>query len=226
MPRSPRTVAELGRPETPEETAARKAEASRRRRSNQTGLNLVLALGASLGIVLLLVLVVVRPDPPSAAPVDYSSIASEAEAAVGAPLADPVLPPAWVANSARLTGAASDIPEWTIGFVTPESDFLGIRQGVDADATWLDDAVESMRADSVVEIDGITWDAYDNREDDDPGNLAYALSATVGRSTYVLYGTAADEEFRTLASSLAVLFAAEPSAPRLGETPTDDEEDA
>ena len=56
-------VAELGRPETPEETANRKAERSRLHRSNQTALNLVAALIVCLVVVLLIVLVVVRPDP-------------------------------------------------------------------------------------------------------------------------------------------------------------------
>src|SRR5207342_1416059 len=58
-------VAELGRAETPAETAERKAKASAKRRSNQTAINLVIALVASLGLVLLVVLVVVRPEVPA-----------------------------------------------------------------------------------------------------------------------------------------------------------------
>src|SRR5690606_1488524 len=57
-------VAELGRAETPAETAARAAASRAQRRRNQTPLNLVLALAASFAVVLFLVLVVVRPDPP------------------------------------------------------------------------------------------------------------------------------------------------------------------
>ena len=56
--KQPAIVAELGRPETPEETAARKAENSRKRRANQTAFNLIVATIASLGIVLFLVVVV------------------------------------------------------------------------------------------------------------------------------------------------------------------------
>ena len=60
--RPPRVVAELGRPETPEETAARQAENSLKHRQRQTVTNLVLALGASLLVVLALVLLVPRSD--------------------------------------------------------------------------------------------------------------------------------------------------------------------
>jgi hypothetical protein len=56
----PRVVAELGRPETPEETAARKAENSRKHRAKQTINNLVLSLLVSLGLVLVIFLMVPR----------------------------------------------------------------------------------------------------------------------------------------------------------------------
>ena len=55
-------VAELGRAETPGETAERKAAASATRRSGQTALNLFIAVLASLGVVAFVVVVVVRPD--------------------------------------------------------------------------------------------------------------------------------------------------------------------
>ena len=74
----PRIVAELGRPETPQETADRRAAAAAKRRSNQTVFNLVIATVASLGVVLLLVLVVVRPDPGPAEPIDVAAIAADA----------------------------------------------------------------------------------------------------------------------------------------------------
>src|SRR5690606_28187846 len=74
-PRDPRVdetgrpiVAELGRAETPQETAERKAAASATRRTNQTALNLFIAVLASLAIVAFLVMVVVRPDQGSLVP--------------------------------------------------------------------------------------------------------------------------------------------------------------
>lgn len=202
MDRPPRVVAELGRPETPAETAARKAEASRRHRANQTVRNLVFALVACLGIVLVLVLVVVRPDQPVDDPVDWSSIAEQAQPAVSQPLVDPVLPPGWTANAALLDADAT-IPTWYIGFISPSSQFLGLRQGIGADAGWLAEQVDGAATESTVDIDGIEWDVYNRRGSDDPGNLAYALSATLGGSTVLLFGTATDGDFRTLAATVA-----------------------
>ncbi len=202
MARPPRVVAELGRPETPDETAARKAEASRRHRSNQTVLNLVFALVACLGIVVLLVLVVVRPDQPLDDPVDWSLIAQQAQPAVDQPLVDPVLPPGWTANAALLDSDAA-IPTWYIGFITPASEFIGLRQGLEADRGWLTEQVDGATAEGTVDVDGIEWDVYDRRDSDDPGNLAYAMSAAIGDSTVLLFGTAPDEDFRTLASTVA-----------------------
>ena len=210
--RPPRIVAELGRPETPEETAARKAEASRRHRSNQTVRNLVFALVACLGIVFLLVLVVVRPDQPAEDPVDWSAIADQAQPAVEQPLVDPALPPGWTANAALLDSDAA-IPTWYIGFITPAREFIGLRQGLEADRSWLTEQVDGATSDGTVDIDGVDWDVYDRRDSDDPGNLAYSLSATIGDSTVLLFGTAPDEDFRTLASTVASVS---PDAPEGG----------
>ena len=57
-------VAELGRPETAEETWARKDAARTARRQHQTAFNLVIALIASLGIVLFLGVVRLQEPPP------------------------------------------------------------------------------------------------------------------------------------------------------------------
>src|SRR5664279_4386939 len=95
----PRIVAELGRPETPEETFARKAENSRKHRANQTLFNLLIATVASLSIVLFLVLVVVRPTDDTPVTADYQTIAADAQTNASEPLLAPTLPADWYANS-------------------------------------------------------------------------------------------------------------------------------
>jgi hypothetical protein len=201
--RPPRIVAELGRPETPEETAARKAENSRNHRANQTALNLVIALVASLVVVLVIVLVVVRPDPPAREPVDYTGAAAQAQPGVDDALASPALPPGWSANAARLEQGADDVTSWYVGFITPHDQFIAMRQGVDANATWLSAQLENGRPTGTTVIDGVAWQVYDQRDSSDaPGNLAYALSTAVGDSTIVLFGTADDAEFEALATSI------------------------
>lgn len=195
-------VAELGRPETPEETAARKAETSRTHRANQTLINLIWSLVATLAVVLVLVLVVVRPSPEVLDPVDYHAVAEQAQVNSEVPLADPQLPAQWTSNSASLTTAADGISTWYIGFITPSDTFIAMSQGIEANPTWVSTLLESGIATGSETIEGIDWQVYDNREGEDPGNLAYAMSTTVGDSSYVIYGTADSNEFRTLATAL------------------------
>lgn len=201
----PRIVAELGRPETPEETFARKAENSRKHRANQTLFNLVIATVASLGIVLLLVLVVVRPTDDRPVTADYQTIAADAQTDASEPLLAPTLPPDWYANSARLS-TTSSVQTWYVGFVTPPStspQFVALEQGIDANETWLSIVTDGAPATDTTTIDGIDWIIYDRRSSTDAGNYAYSMSAQVAGSTVVLHGTASDDEFELLAASIA-----------------------
>ncbi|MBK4347286.1 DUF4245 domain-containing protein [Lacisediminihabitans changchengi] len=201
--RPPRIVAELGRPETPSETAARKAESSRIHRSSQTLRNLVVALVASLAIVLFIVLVVVRPDGATRAPIDYRSVASQSQPTVSQTLAAPKLPSKWTANSASLETGADGIQAWSVGFITPTQQFIGLVQGIDANGSWLSDEVKKARSTGTVTIDGTVWTVYDRRSASDPGNYAYSLSTVIGASTVVLHGGGSTAEFRTLAAAIS-----------------------
>lgn len=197
-------VAELGRAETPQETAERTAASRARRRSNQTALNLFIAVLASLGIVAFLVMVVVRPDQGSLRePVDYLASAAEARGVVDAPIVAPPLPESWSANHAELRTGSDDVTTWSVGFTTPKRSYLAIIQGIEANTSWVADQVRDARAGATVTIDGITWTSYDRRDASDPGNVAYALVTTTGDSTIVLAGTAGDAEFAFLAAAIA-----------------------
>lgn len=199
----PRIVAELGRPETPAETAARKAATSKTHRENQTMLNLLVALGISLIVVLIIVAVVVRPDAPPAEPVDYQTTAEQVQPQFDETIVSPVLPDGWRANAARVEKGADGISSWYVGFVTPSTNFAAMTQGIDANPTWLAAQLRNGFATGTETIAGITWDVYDRRDAEDPGNLAYALTTTVGASTIVLFGTAPNDEFTVLAEAVA-----------------------
>lgn len=196
-------VAELGRPETPEETAERKAASSRRYRESKTSINLVVALVASLAIVLITVMIVVRPAPPPADPVDYAAIATQVQADIGDVVANPELGSDWTANAARVSTGADGVTRWYVGFVTPESGFAAVTQGIDANPTWLATTLEGGFATGTTTISGHTWDIYDRRDGDDIGNFAYAMATVIGTSTVVLHGTASDEEFAELAAAVS-----------------------
>jgi len=197
----PRIVAELGRPETPQETADRKAENSRRHRANQTLINLVVALVASLGVVVFIVTVVVR-DPAPRAMVDFAAVAAQSQSLADVPLSVPALPPDWAANSAELRVPENDVTTWYVGFITPAQQFIALNQGIESNPTWLSALLDPVRVTGSETIDGRTWDVYDNRDGDDPGNLAYAMVTSEGDTVWVLNGTADEQEFRTLATTL------------------------
>jgi len=203
---APRVVAELGRPETPEETAARKAENSRKHRANQTLFNLLIATGTSLAVVLVLVLVVVRPDQPQRENVDPAAIAAAA-GEISGDLTVAELPEGWAANRADIRTGRDGVTTWYVGYLTDEDavlgdGFIGATQALDANETWVAQQLALQPATGVTDIGGREWTVYDDREDPDAGNLAYSLVTWVGPDAYVLSGRAEPEEFEQLAAAM------------------------
>jgi len=210
MARRSRVVAELGRPETPEETARRKAEASRNRRARQTINNLIYALLATLGIVLVVVLLVPRAQAPVRGDVDYRTAAAQASASLGEPVVVPEVPTGWSSNAAELrTETADQVTEWYIGFLTPSNEYIGFSEGIEANSTWLLQKVEGATQSGSQSIGGVMWSVFDNRTAEDPGLAEYALATTADGTAYVLYGSAGDDEFRTLAEGVAARITAD-----------------
>ncbi|MCX7521871.1 DUF4245 domain-containing protein [Microbacterium sp. STN6] len=203
--RPPAVVAELGRPETPEETAARKARDSQNHRTRQTVNNLVLSLLATLAAVIVIVLMVPRADAPTMPNVDYAAIAAEGQGTEPDPLVTPDLSKAWHCNSAELrTKTADGVDSWYIGLLSPDQQYVGITQGFDANASWLSDQVYRARSTQTSVIGGVRWKVYDNRQSDaDVGNAEYALVASAGHSTYVVFGTAHPKQIGAAAGAIA-----------------------
>jgi len=186
-----------------QEAAPTATERRAARRANQTTFNLVIALIASLAVVGLLVAVVIRPDVTRPA-VDYVAVGATAQQSVDEPLAVPELPDGWSANRAELVSDPADgVTRWEVGFLTPEGDYIGFVQGVDANASWLADQVRAARVSDTENLGGLSWDVYDRRDVADPGNVEYALVGETGASTIVLGGTASDAEFAELATAVA-----------------------
>ena len=198
-------VAELGRPETPQETADRKATASAKRRANQTVLNLVLAIVASLGIVLFLVTVVVRPSATTGpTPVDYAAVAAQAQPSIATKLIVPKLPTGWSANRAQYDDSAKDgVITWSIGLLSPATQYLGLTEGIKGNPSWVATQLANAASTGDVVYGGFRWQIYDQRTAKNPGNLAYALVTTVGDITVVLSGTAPDADFQTVAEAVS-----------------------
>jgi Protein of unknown function (DUF4245) len=200
---SSRVVAELGRPETPEETAARKAENSRAHRANQTTRNLILALLASLAIVLFTVLVVVRPETNLVKPVNYRTVATQAQKTVTETLAAPNLSADWQSNDAELKTGSGKTVTWYVGLITPSGQFVAVEQGIHTSDTWFGSLIGTTPATGHITIAGIRWTIYDQRTASGTGNFPYSLTGTVGASHFVLHGSATDSEFQVLARAIA-----------------------
>ncbi|MGA0566585.1 DUF4245 domain-containing protein [Rathayibacter sp. KR2-224] len=198
-------VAELGRPETAEETARRKAQTSTDHRRRQTVNNLVYSLLATLALVVVIVLMVPRPTPDAIKSVDYIKIAQQGEGTEPDALLTPKLSKDWTSNSAQLRQQTGDgVDEWYIGLITPSQQYIGLVQGFKANGTWLSDQVSHSEAVGSTSVDGVKWSIYDNRDTSrDVGDVKYALSASEGDSTVVLYGTADTAEFTQLADAVS-----------------------
>lgn len=203
MSKKPKIVAELGRPETPAETAARKAENSRLYRSRKTINNLVYSLLVTLGLVLAIYFLVPRAEGDPNWNIDYVEQSEIASKSLGEDLLVPAMPEQWRANAAELRNATNgQVLSWYIGFITPEDKFIAFNEAFDADATWVSNTLKDYPATGEVTIDGQKWTVYDNRSMNDAGNVLYALVTSSGRSTIVLFGTADDAEFEQLATSI------------------------
>ncbi|SDH28212.1 DUF4245 family protein [Agrococcus jejuensis] len=198
----PAIVAELGRPETAQETADRKAASSARYRGSKTLVNLVAAMLACAGIVIVMVLVVMRPGPAAPEPIDVSAAASDASASLDVPVADPDVPETWAANAAELRSGAAGIEQWYVGWITGDEAFASLTQGIDADGTWLAATTREAIPTGSLDVDGVEWTVADQRDMDDPGNLAWVAWTQAGGSTYVVAGTAADDELQTLVEAV------------------------
>lgn len=198
--RPPRIVAELGRPETPEETAARKAENSRLHRQRQTVNNLVFSLLATLGLVLLIVLIVPRGigdfDKRN---VDVVSLAQEASPSAGQQLVSPVMPEGWLAKQAKLRYSNADrVTHWFIGYTTPEPNpqYAAVLQaftanGEPANETWVAEQLERKNATGVMTLAGVEWTVYDHQhESGDETNVRYGLTTMLDEAVLIVYGTA------------------------------------
>ncbi|ARJ05739.1 hypothetical protein GCM10010988_08660 [Cnuibacter physcomitrellae] len=209
-------VAELGRPETPEETAARQAEQSRLYRQRKTLNNLVLSLLVTVGLVVVIVLAVPRPATVERDPVDYAQVAQSVQSSMPVPLAVPTLPEGWTSNAAELRGGGADgVASWYVGLLTPgdSPQYVGLTQALDSNPTWLAQQLGDSVAAGTVDLGGVTWTVFDNRgRSGDFGNNQYALEAESGRSTYIVAGTATPEEVQQVASSIASDVLAQPDA--------------
>ena len=202
MAQKPRVVAELGRPETPDEAAARKAESSRVYRASQNTRNLIAALLVTLAVVAIIILAVPRGELPPAEPIDVAAVAAEIESAEGRTVVVPDVPDEWIVNRASIEGDST--AAWTIVYVPDEeAGFLRVAQGFDADPAWTTRVLSGASVGGTVTIGGVEWDRYDIPDPARAGNISASLSTSAGADTILVYGSTDDETLERAAASVA-----------------------
>ncbi|MFH8250482.1 DUF4245 family protein [Microbacterium sp. B2969] len=202
MSKTPRVVAELGRPETPEETAERKATFSAAYRASQNTRNLVAALLATLAVVAVIAFAVPRGELPAAKAVDVSAVAEQVASAEDRTVIVPDVPATWTANSARIEG--DSVSAWTIVYVPSEtSGYLRVAQGFDADESWPTRVLKGAGVDGTVTVDGVVWDVYEISDPERAGNVSIALSTKAGDDTVLIYGSTDQKTAERAAAAVA-----------------------
>lgn len=196
-------VAELGRPESPEEAAARKAASSKAYRSSQTVRNLIAALLVTLGVVAVIIFGVPRGEPASAPDVDVRAVAADVESSMDRPVVVPELDDFWRVNVAKLESGATVV--WHVTIAPADEDergFIRIAQAFDADAAWAPGQLNGFAPTGSEQIAGLDWDVYDIGERG-AANVTYALGTQAGDDYVLLYGSRSPESTAELAASLA-----------------------
>lgn len=196
-------IAELGRPETPEETAARKAAFSKAYRSSQTVRNLVAALLVTVAVVAVIIFAVPRGEPVKAKPLDVAGIAAGVESSMEREVIIPELGTFWRANKAEMQGGATVVWEVTLA---PKSDkergFIKVAQAFDADSSWAPQRLNGIAPTDTVRIGGLDWDVFKPGNADSNANISYAIGTQAGDDYVLLYGSRTADSTAELAESL------------------------
>jgi len=200
MAQGPRVVAELGRPETPDETADRKAAASQAYRSSKTTRNLIAALLATLAVVAVVVLGVPRGVVPAAKPIDVSAVAQDVQQAEGRTILTPKTPAGWHVNSAQVEG--DTVPAFTVAYASPGG-FVRIAQGFDADSAWPTRVLAGAGPQGEVTLEGVRWDRYVVNDPADAGNVSGALATKAGPDIVLVYGSADEKTLERAAAAVS-----------------------
>jgi len=176
-------VAELGRAETPGETAARKAATSAERRTGMNALNLVIAVMASLGVALLLVMVVVRPDAQpqyNYAIDDYAAVTARAAEQRGVGYVAPDVPETWFVNKAEFR-ADPGVESWQLVFITGDQHRLELIQTTEANSTWVAGLTSTAETSVVMDDGDLTLVIVGVATDAELGILSDAITRELAR---------------------------------------------
>lgn len=186
------------------------SDAAAKRRARQTLINLLLSLGATIGVMLVLILAVPRDDSNRVQAVDYKELAAQAASQAPGPLLVPAIPVDWYSNSARFRSATQDgVATWYAGFVGPNSEFIALTQGFDVNQTWLQIQLEANKPTEEVVLGNSTWEIFESTKENNPQKSKDFLMVLENDSNAVLvYGVAPRQQLEDFATQLSLLIEA------------------
>lgn len=187
------------------------SDAAAKRRARQTLINLLLSLGATVGVMVLLVLSVPRDDSNRVQPVDYQGIAAQAASEAPGELLVPTFSDDWYSNSARYRSAAQDgVATWYAGFVGPNSEFLAMTQGFDVNQTWVQIQLEANKPTGQITLGGQSWIIYETtRSNTTAKSKDFIMLLEYSNNAVLVYGVAPRQQLEDFAEQLASMIETE-----------------
>jgi hypothetical protein len=184
------------------------SDAAAKRRARQTLINLLLSLGATIGVMLILILAVPRDDSNRVQSVDYEQLAAQAASQAPGALLVPTIPVDWYSNSARFRSASQDgVATWYAGFVGPKGEFIALTQGFDVNQTWLQIQLEANKPTGEVTLGDTTWKIFESTKENNPKKSKDFLMVLEYESNVVLvYGVAPRQQLEEFAQQLSLLI--------------------
>lgn len=175
------------------------AQSSPRRPGSMMGMLISLAIV----VVVVLVIFALNNKPANENPkaVDYGMSLEVAQTAgvIDAQVPRPV-PEGWVATSANydlISSHPTKIAQWTVGFVTPNNEFVGVRQGNGESEKFIQQMTVNGEAKGQQDVNGQKWTRYTSPETDNE-----SLVLIGPKQTTVVTGTVGWEELGRVAGSL------------------------
>ncbi len=181
------------------------SDSAARHRARQTVINLILALGASIGLVVTLILIVPRDDSSRIREIDYTAASQKAKADSGFEVITITPPEDWWSNNAKLTTNNIDtVPVFKAGFVGSDIKYVGYTQAFNANPTWLALSLNGKVLTKEYSSKHYKWDVYESIIKNEPKKtMDYIMVLNYKDQDYVLlYGVAEDSEFKTFIDSI------------------------
>jgi hypothetical protein len=181
------------------------SDSAARHRARQTVINLILALGASIGLVVTLVLIVPRDDSSRIREIDYTAISQKAQEDSGFDVITITPPENWWSNNAMLTTNNIDtVPVFKAGFVGSDVKYVGYTQAFNANPTWLALSLNGKVLTKEYSSKHYKWDVYESIVKNEPKKtMDYIMVLNYKDQDYILlYGVAEDSEFKTFIDSI------------------------